>query len=278
MRGLIATSLVLVLVGCSIGALDGFSGGDDGRSDASPDATANEEAGLVDAAANDVDTGPNEAGGEGGDAGLPFSCDAGTYVFCTSFDDGVPTTGWLGSKTQGGGTLGTSNDARSAPFAFRSQIPAFDVEDQYARLYYGFSGIQPVRVSFDVKIAGFTSTLSDKAFGFFEIFFPTTKNSTYLFREPDKSTLSMDQNGEYAIVPTLPIGTWVRIALEVVLTTPTGAIRLFYDGQKVFEKTDVAFQTPTAPTTEIFLGLVRFDPPAGPVDVLYDNVTIERIP
>lgn len=62
------------------------------------------------------------------------------------------------------------------------------------------------------------------------------------------------------------------------MTPPKGALRLFYDAQKVFDKADVAFETPTMPATEIFLGLVRFDPPAGPVDVLYDNVTIEHIP
>lgn len=266
------------MVGCSIGALDGFSGGDDEpSSDASPDTTTSGDGGA-DATPNDGSNGTNETGSDGGDAAMPFACDAGTYVFCTTFDDGVVMSGWAGSKETGGGTLGVSNDARSAPYAFRAQIPAFATDDQYARLYYGISSVKPVRVSFDVKIASFAANPSDRAVGLFEIYFPTTSNSTYFFREPDKSTLSMDQNGEYAVVPTLPLGKWVRVALEVALGTPTGSLRLFYDGQKVFDKADVAFQTPSVPSTEIFLGLVRFDPPSPSADVLYDNVTIEHIP
>jgi hypothetical protein len=119
---------------------------------------------------------------------------------------------------------------------------------------------------------------TDKAFAFLEMNYPTSANSSYLFRESAQSTLSSEQNGTYTQVADLPYEKWVRVALEIVPTTPTGALRLFYDGQQVYGNAAVPFDAPTMPSTDVFVGLVRFDPPGPPIDVLFDNVTIEQIP
>lgn len=271
MRGVVAiVTAAFVVVGCSIGALEGYSGGvpatDDGG-DATP-TTADADA-PTDAPTSDADA----------DAGAPFTCAQGSYLFCTTFDDGVIANGWDLTFEKQGGTLSLSNDARSPPYALRAQVPVTtSTNNQYARLYKAVAGTLPLRISFDVKIATPAWQSNDKAFAFLEINYPTSANSSYLFREVAQTTLSSEQNTSYTKVTDLPYEKWVRVALEVVPKTPTGALRLFYDGKQVYGNEAVPFQAPTTPSTDIFVGLVRFDPPGPPLDVLYDNVTIEQIP
>lgn len=280
MRGAIAIAGALgafaAFAGCSIFSLDGFSGGDTGNDGGAADAIATADATDATGATNTTDV-AIDASDAGTDAA--FTCDGGNYLFCSTFDDGSLTAGWDLQFTKFGGTLSLSNDARSPAYAMRAQLPAMTAPDnQYARLYKAIAGVPPIRISFDVKMATPAWEATSKAVVLFEINYPTTSNSSYLFREVAQTTLSSEQNGTYSKIPDLPYDQWVRVSIDVVPTTPNGALRVHYDGQKVFENSSVPFETPTTPQTDVFIGLGRFDPPSPAIDVLYDNVSIEQIP
>lgn len=267
MRGAIAVTAAFVFVGCSIGALEGFSGGGADPDASSPDGTRSADVSVAT---------------DGGDAGGSLSCDGGAHLVCATFDQGAVAAGWTATRIESGGTLGTSNDHRSAPFSMRTNLPAMTTEDnQYAAVYGLFTGVRGVRVSFDLKIAEPQWQGTDKALALLHVLYPGTTNESYLFVAPNETTLSIEQNStatRYQEVKPPPYDEWLRIALEVVPTTPTGTLRLRYDGVVVYENASVPFTTATATETLVEVGLARFTPPSPAVDVLYDNVTIEQIP
>lgn len=283
MRGAIAITAAFVVVGCSIGALEGFSGGNGDPDAAANDATtntdvvtANDSGGSNDGALGDAAVDALVDGGGG------FDCDGGSYLLCATFDQGLLASGWGGTMIESGGVLGTSNDHVSAPFAMRAQLPVMTAEqNQYAALYATWSGVKNIRVSFDVKMAdpGFAAT--DKAFELVHVQYPSSTSEHYLFQEPLTTTLSIEQNDiatRYQSVQKLPYAKWVRVTLEVSPTVPKGTLRLLYDGLVVFESTNIANAAPSVPQTYVDVGVARFTPPSPAVDVLYDNVTIEQIP
>lgn len=272
-----------MVVGCSIGALEGFSGGD-----GDPDAAANDATTIADVTTSDDGGGANDDGAladAAADApvdGGGFSCAGGMYLVCATFDQGLVASGWAGTTLESGGTLGTSNDHKSAPYSMRAQLPAMTTQqNQYATLYATWPGVKNVRVSFDVKIGdpGFTAT--DKAFELVHVQYPSSTSEHYLFHAPLETTLSIEQNDistRYQPVQKLPYGTWVHVTLEVAPTVPKGSVRLLYDGIVVYENANVVNAAPSVPQTYIDVGIARFTPPSPAVDVLYDNVTIEQIP
>jgi hypothetical protein len=281
-RGALAITAAFVVVGCSIGALEGFSGGAGDADAAAEDARTNAD--VVTTADGDV---ANDGGDAGGDATIDGStaldCDGGTYLVCATFDQGTVAAGWTGTRIESGGTLGTSNDHRSAPYSMRAQLPTMTTEqNQYAGVYATWTVVRPVRVAFDVKIADPKwAAATDKAFALLHVQYPSSSNETYLFRAPSETTLSIEQNAidtRYQKVQDLPYEKWVRVSLEIMPTVPTGTLRLKYDGLVVYENASVPMGTPTAPETLVDVGLARFTPPSPALDVLFDNVTIEQIP
>jgi hypothetical protein len=279
-RGAIAITSAFVVVGCSIGALEGFSGGA-----GDVDASLADGPTIADVTTTTDAISPNEdaaadAGMDADSSGdaMPFSCSA-AYLLCTTFDNGPFTTGWDGNKMQSGGTLVLDNVARSAPYSLLAQVPPqTSTTDQYARLAKVFSGTRSLRIAFDVNIATpVGTTASDKAIALLEINFLGSGNSTYLFREYAATTLSTEQTSKYNIVEVLPYGQWVRVTVEIVPTSPTGSLKLFYDGRSVFANTAQAFNAPGT-STEVYVGIVRYDAPAPAMSIRYDNVTIEQIP
>lgn len=283
MRGGVAITAAFVAIGCSIGALEGFSGGD-GAPDASAlDGTPAGDVGPTNDATPTNDGATNDAGTDGAiDAAAALDCDAGGYLICSTFDQGAVALGWGGTKLESGGTVGTSNDHRSAPYSMRTQLPAMTADaNQYAGLYALWSGVRALRIAFDLKIATPQWGTSDEAVALLHVLYPSSTNETYLFRAPAETTLSIEQNDvttRYQQVQALPYDKWLRVTLEVVPTAPKGSIRLLYDGLVVYENANVGFGTPSVPETYVDLGLARFTPPSPALDVLYDNVTIEQIP
>ena len=282
MRGAIAITAAFVVVGCSIGALEGFSGGN-----GDPDAAANDATTIADVTTSEdgggsIDGAPGDATLDAVVDGGAFNCDGGAYLLCATFDQGLVASGWGGTMLESGGVLGTSNDHISAPFSLRAQLPAMTApQNQYATLYATWSGVKNVRVSFHVKMTdpGFGS--SDKAFELVHVQYPSSTSEHYLFQEPLATTLSIEQNDistRYQSVQKLPYGKWVRVTLEVTPTVPKGTLRLLYDGLVVYENTNIVNAAPTVPQTYVDVGIARFTPPSPAVDVLYDNVTIEQIP
>jgi len=212
----------------------------------------------------------------GGDS---FSCDGGAYLFCSTFDDGQQATGWGGIEVKAGGSLSVDSDSRSGPFALRAQLGAMtDTPHQYARLFQTFTGTKSLRIGFDIKLTAPAWMPNDRAAELLSVFYAGTSNETYFFRARDEMTVSQEQNGVYTTVEALPYLVWTRVAFEIVPTTPNGAMRMYYDGRIVLALT-VPFDPPASqPTTTVYLGLGRFDPPGPPIDVRYDSVTIEEIP
>lgn len=267
---MVATTGALVFVGCSIGALEGFSGGP-----ADADASTSADGSTPSDAASATDA-PADA---------PFDssaldCDGGAYLVCATFDQGAIAAGWTSTELRAGGVLGLSNDARSAPYAMRAQLPPMTTEEnQYARVWVKWPATLALRISFDLKIA--TPASAGEAFSVAHLLFPSTANETYLFRANDETTLSIEQNppaSRYQKLEDLPYDRWLRVTLEVVPTSPVGTLRLRYDGRSVYENDAVPFQAPTAPETYVFVGLARFQPTGPALEALYDNVTIEQIP
>jgi hypothetical protein len=254
---------------CSLGALDGFSGGN-----------ASADAGDANDAAVDA---PPDSGGpaslDAADAALAFSCDSGLFLFCTSFADPDVTKGWTGNFVLRGGTSTSSAIATSPPFAYRAALPAMaDAGTQEARLGKQLTGAKPVRVSFDLQMPAPAFASDAREHSLMHVEYAGSPNQTYFIRTRTGSQVSANQNSTYSSVPSAPFGSWTRVALEVIPGSP-GTIRLFYDGAKVFEDVGVSFAVmPANVQTNVYLGLIRYDEPGPAVDALYDNVTIEQIP
>lgn len=253
--------------------------------------TSGSDAGVVDAGSRDADAAPTvsdaafttdafdamiDAGG--GDA---FSCSGGAYLLCATFDDGQTSTSFSDTEVKAGGSLSVDKDARSGPFALRSQLlPMTDTPHQYARVSQKFTGTKSLRVTFDIKVATPAwASPDDRAVALMAVDYPGTSNSTYFFRAFDEMTLSQEQNGVYVQLEALPYDTWTRVTFEIVPTSPKGSLRMYYDGRIVLAQTNVSFDAPAASAaTQVFIGMARFDPPAPAFDVRYDSVIIEEIP
>src|SRR5688500_16295683 len=96
-RGLVATTAAFVVVGCSIGALEGFSGGAGDPDASAVDSTTGADVTPTTDATVDADVAAGDAPNDtAGDAAAPFDCAAGTYLVCSTFDQGTVAAGWTG--------------------------------------------------------------------------------------------------------------------------------------------------------------------------------------
>jgi hypothetical protein len=234
---------------------------------------------------DEADGGDAAAGGAAG----PW-CQTQAHAFCSDFDGTSVERGWdsLGMSDSGATVVQDDGGWTSPPYSMLGATPTvpagvYPVAGVTKSLHFDPNG---VRISFDVRIEEMDE-MYDGSFRFHQIEVDAVPEvGTYyvhLSQHKEGTYLADDryfadggiEHTEYPIPTSLPVGTWVRVTIELGEPSATsGAASVKYDGVSVLDGATVFPYDPTKPRS-VFLGPDLRGGPSGPWQVRYDNYTVD---
>lgn len=260
--GVVAAS-AFVLAACSLGALDGFSGGV-----AADGPEAGLEGGAVGDATTDVPTEvTTDATGESFCQSLPQSARV-----CADFDDGKLPPG-LFTEQAGGGSVELGGEGRDGTRGLASVSPS-DAATASACAYVAIPGLRTgivLEAAFRVETSGTDNfdivniyTAGDRELG-------VSTTGPAMFIEEDYPLGGGTQGERQTPVTAVPNNTWRRLRFVVTTNGSVATAELFVDGASV--GTHEALLSTATDTTRIEIGDCRLVGAAG-WKVHYDNVVV----
>jgi len=273
MRALCRTFLVSAVVGGCVAAsacslftsLEGYGSGEISQEPA--DAAAG-----ADAVASE--TSVSDSGDDGGGDTSPFCASLMPRpTICEDFDSEPPLDGWNVSEIGTGSNVATTTGTfRSAPAALRAEIGSspetrrayidrsLGTVVSHARLGYSlYIDERPTSGELEVNVLRFNSAQGAGDF-FLSV---TPADVSYVQQRGDRTTIPLSRS--------IPLKTWVRIELEVVLTgAKTVTVRV--DGIEA-AKEPAIYAIPATPRVAAGITYTGSSPDAGVV--LVDDLTFE---
>jgi hypothetical protein len=245
-----------------------------------PDAGAARDGGAADASGAVDDGGSSADATSDGGGG-----DACAHTFCESFDDGQYTTRWVVLQA-GNTTLGpTDAGATSPPYSLGAGLPSADggSAKRFGYLTRTFPGTaSSVVIEFDARfdaLAGgyvnfFELALEPAAanVAFYSVGLSEGSGGTSVFEYlqfPDGGYSETDTS-----FPMLAIGQWAH--LKIVMTLGAKAGYVIYENGVMVDAHPI--KIPSYLSVRPELGVTFVTEPAGPMRVLYDNVTFDVVP
>jgi hypothetical protein len=250
-----------------------------------PDATAPEDSGLKDAGtdATEHDSAPPPA----------FCASQNpTPLFCDDFDQGGALSApWDQLPNTGGAEAFSNTNYVSSPYAMVVTVsPNTPVTSINVAGYKSLTAEQGVAgtatTSFEIRVnAADESSSSDAILGAIQLWNGSAYWDLELEVFYDSTTndfmVSMSEDGtsyvQHFIAAHLPMATWTRVTLSIVLPTGSGGATT---ATMAFNGTSVASETvhvsTSDPVPEILIGTTFATPTAGGWSVAYDNVTFDE--
>ena len=261
-------------IACTVGALDGFSGGPD-----LPDIGGFADVSVTDSGGTDsAEASPADAVVDGG--GCPP-----TAVVCETFDEANPLMAWT-EITNGTATLAVRNDrSTSAPMSLRASLDG-DAGPQraayvsrtltggdvtHARLSYSiYIEERPVTGEAEISLLRFVA--ADDEYSDFYVAIDATSAH---FTEQHKGVDGGYKAGAAAALGTaLPATKWLRVSIELQLSGAT-FMAISVDGSELARKS-LQLNGPGVP--RVAAGITYGSNDTAQTIVWFDDVTFEVLP
>jgi hypothetical protein len=273
-----AASVIAALGGCSLGALDGFTSGDTnaGATDAGVETSVTTDDGAT---APPIDASPSSDAGTDSRFCAAFS----SLDVCADYDDDAGFAGWTKQQTGTSDVVISTSASKSAPGALRATAGAAGsnrwgfveravgtVAVSHARLTYALF-VEEGPLTNELELNGLVFTEAKRH----EFYLAVASNgASYIVEQTADLDGSNFQNNYHDLGIAIPLGQWVEVSLEVVLSG-TKELVLSVDGT---ERTRKALALAAPGTPRVRAGITWADKTSDVGIVVVDDVRFDVLP